>query len=144
MLQVVRDIDRFTGDEAGFRSWAFTITHRRLLDARRSRVRKPSDAVGAQAVEAALPSVAGAEPMALEEMERDDVAALLDRVTDEQREVLLLRLLGDLSVAETATITGRSPDAVKALTKRGLDRLRTLLGERTVRELPPPTDASRR
>jgi RNA polymerase sigma factor (sigma-70 family) len=131
MLQMVRDINRFTGDEAHFRSWAFTIAHRRLLDARRSRTRKPSDAVGADVIEAALPVVAGAEGTALEEMELDDVLTLLDRLTEEQREVLLLRLLGDLSVAQTSKVTGRTPDAVKALTKRGLDRLRTLLGERT-------------
>ena len=144
MLQMVRDIDRFNGDEGNFRSWAFTIAHRRLLDARRSRSRKPSDAVGADTIEAALPVVTGAESTALEEMELDDVLTLLDRLTEEQREVLLLRLLGDLSVAQTAKVTGRTPDAVKALTKRGLDRLRTLLGERTAPDPPPPNAGERR
>lgn len=144
MLQMVRDIDRFTGDEAHFRSWAFTIAHRRLLDARRTRSRKPSDAVGADTIEAALPVVAGAEPTALQEMELDDVLALLTRLTEEQREVLLLRLVGDLSVAQTAEVTGRTPDAVKALTKRGLDRLRTLLGERTTPDPPTPNTGGRR
>ncbi len=144
MLQMVRDIDRFTGDEGNFRSWAFTIAHRRLLDARRSRSRKPSDAVGADTIEAALPVVTGAESTALEELEIDDALTLLDRLTDEQREVLLLRLLGDLSVAQTAKVTGRTPDAVKALTKRGLDRLRTLLGERTAPDPPPPNVGERR
>jgi hypothetical protein len=34
-LAVVRNIGSFAGDEASFRSWVFTIAHRRLLDERR-------------------------------------------------------------------------------------------------------------
>lgn len=144
MLQMVRDIRQFTGDEAGFRSWVFTIAHRRLLDARRSQRRKPADAQTFATIEAALPPVAGAEPKALEQIGREEVLALLDRLTAEQREVLLLRLLADLSVAQTSEVTGRTTDAVKALTKRGLDRLRDLLGQRTAANPSTPTDAGRR
>jgi len=139
MLQVVRDLRRFDGDEAGFRSWVFTIAHRRLLDARRTRNRKPMDAQESTLLEAALPPVAGAEPEALAELELDDVLAVLDRITEDQREVLLLRLVADLDVAQTAEATGRTTDAVKALSKRGLDRLRTLLGQRTDEDPPSPT-----
>lgn len=131
MLQVVRDLRRFEGDEAGFRSWVFTIAHRRLLDARRSHDRRPSEARETTLLEASLPSVEGAEPEALAELELDGVLGVLDRITESQREVLLLRLLADMDVAQTAEATGRTPDAVKALSKRGLDRLRILLGERT-------------
>jgi len=140
MLQVVRDLPRFEGDEAGFRSWVFTIAHRRLLDARRSRDRKPSEARETTLLEACLPPVEGAEPEALAELELDDVLGVLERITESQREVLLLRLLADMDVAQTAEATGRTPDAVKALSKRGLDRLRTLLGERTQADTPSPTE----
>lgn len=144
MLQVVRDLRRFEGDETGFRSWVFTIAHRRLLDARRSHDRRPSEAREATLLEASLPSVEGAEPEAMAGLERDDVLSVLDRVTESQREVLLLRLLADLDVAQTAEATGRSPDAVKALTKRGLDRLRVLLAERTAPDPPSPPEAHER
>lgn len=144
MLQVVRDVRRFEGDEDGFRSWVFTIAHRRLLDARRRRNRKPAEAQDTTLLEAALPPVSAAEPAALAELELDDVLTVLDRITEDQREVLLLRLLADLDVAQTAEATGRTPDAVKALSKRGLDRLRTLLGERTDTDPPSPTDGERR
>ncbi len=140
MLQVVRDLRRFEGDEAGFRSWVFTIAHRRLLDARRSRGRKPSEARETTLLEASLPSVEGAEPEALAELELDDVLGVLDRITESQREVLLLRLLADMDVAQTAEATGRTPDAVKALSKRGLDRLRTLLGDRAHPDTSSPTE----
>ena len=34
-VAVLRNVGSFDGDEAGFRSWVFTIAHRRLLDERR-------------------------------------------------------------------------------------------------------------
>ena len=40
-LEVVRGLDRFTGDEAGFRGWLFTMGRRRLIDVRRARARRP-------------------------------------------------------------------------------------------------------
>jgi RNA polymerase sigma-70 factor, ECF subfamily len=144
MLQVVRDLRRFDGDETGFRSWVFTIAHRRLLDARRSHQRKPSEAHEATLLEAALPAVEGAEPEALAGLELDEVLAVLDRITDDQREVLLLRLVADLDVAQTAEATGRTVDAVKALSKRGLDRLRVLLGQRTSEDPPSPAEVEGR
>src|SRR2546425_1848405 len=39
--QLVRDIHRFKGDEAGFRSWVFVMAHHRLLDDLRRRKRRP-------------------------------------------------------------------------------------------------------
>src|SRR6476660_9376466 len=42
---VLRNLDSFEGDEAAFRSWLLVIAHRRLLDERRRRGRKPADAV---------------------------------------------------------------------------------------------------
>src|SRR3954470_22954958 len=40
-LQVVRGLDGFEGDEAAFRTWVFTIAHRRLVDDLRRRRRRP-------------------------------------------------------------------------------------------------------
>src|SRR5882762_7704961 len=43
LLQVVRGLERFEGDEAGFRAWVFTIAHRRMVDDARRRARRPVD-----------------------------------------------------------------------------------------------------
>ena len=43
-LAVLRNLGSFEGDEPGFRSWVFTIAHRRLLDERRRAVRRPAPA----------------------------------------------------------------------------------------------------
>src|SRR5688500_12096883 len=48
-LQLVRDIKRFEGDEAGFRSWVFVMVHHRLLDDLRKRSRRPEYSAPAEA-----------------------------------------------------------------------------------------------
>ena len=41
MAQVHRNLARFSGDGAAFRSWVFTIAHHRMVDDRRARSRRP-------------------------------------------------------------------------------------------------------
>lgn len=68
---------------------------------------------------------------------RAHVAAL----SADQRECLRLRYFQDLSVAETAAAMGRNPGAVKALTHRGITRLRQRLADDST---PPVPRAARR
>jgi RNA polymerase sigma factor (sigma-70 family) len=145
LLQVVRDLGTFAGDEAGFRAWVFTIAHRRLLDARRREARRPVEPTTVEDLEPALP-VAEAEPEALAALTTQEVLALLDRLTEDQREVLVLRLVGGLRGREIAEVTGRDVEAVKGLARRGLDRLRELLTHGSQDAQPkdrPPPDAAR-
>ncbi len=123
-LQVVRDLPRFapsTGDaERDFRAWVFTIAHRRLMDSFRSHARRPSVPV------ADLAPLAGSTPDASGEafaaLDRARVLELLGTLPPDQRSVLLLRILGDLTVEEVARAVGKRPGAVKALQRRGLKR----------------------
>ena len=47
----------------------------------------------------------------------------IDELPPDQREVVLLRIIGDLTIAEIARAVGKRPGAVKALQRRGLRRL---------------------
>jgi RNA polymerase sigma factor (sigma-70 family) len=127
-VEVVRSLHRFEGDEAGFRSWVFTIAHRRLIDARRASTRRPVELAPAEDLEPALPPTDD-EPFLLERAGTAEVLALLGRLGDDQREVLVLRLVAGLTTGEVAAVTGRSTEAVKGLAKRGLARLRVLVGD---------------
>jgi RNA polymerase sigma factor (sigma-70 family) len=126
-VEVVRSLGRFDGDEAGFRSWVFTIAHRRLIDARRAATRRPAHPVPTEQLDPVAPPTDD-EVVLLERASTAEVLALLDRLGEDQREVLVLRLVAGLTTAEVAEVTGRSTEAVKGLAKRGLARLRTLLG----------------
>jgi RNA polymerase sigma factor (sigma-70 family) len=126
-LQIVRDLPRFaptTGDaERDFRAWVFTIAHRRLLDAFRARSRRPSVATD-PADFAPLPDPsAGPAEQATASLDRARVLGLLGELPPDQRSVLLLRILGDMTIEEIARAVGKRPGAVKALQRRGLKRL---------------------
>jgi RNA polymerase sigma-70 factor (ECF subfamily) len=123
-LDVARGIAEFEGDEGQFRSWVFVIAHRRMLDARRSRTRRPA-VVDHDVTELALSLRGGdVEDEALARQSVDDARALIDGLTPEQQDVLLLRVVAGLSVRETAVALDKSEGAVKALQNRALESLR--------------------
>jgi RNA polymerase sigma factor (sigma-70 family) len=122
-LQVARNIGTFAGDEAGFRSWVFMVAHHRLIDERRRRARRPGGGRSPTVDGDPGPVVPSAEEEALREVEVAEVRRLLAGLTDEQRQVLTLRILGDLTVEQVAGILGKRPGAVKALQRRALRAL---------------------
>jgi RNA polymerase sigma-70 factor (ECF subfamily) len=129
-LAVLRNLGGFRGDESGFRSWVFTIAHRRLLDERRRQGRRPPheplvDAAEDFAFELTAPD--DVERSADRSLGAERVRALCDQLVTGQRDVLLLRLLGDFSIEQVATALGKSPGAVKALQRRGLLAIGRLL-----------------
>lgn len=118
-VHVVKDLARFRGDDAALRRWVFTLAHHRLVDERRRSRRRPvlsSAPVPELPVIDALPIPA--DPQLL---------GALTRLTPEQREVVALRFVADLPIEAVATLTRRSPGAVKALQHRALGALAALL-----------------
>ena len=126
-LQVVRDLPRFspaTGDvERDFRAWVFTIVHRRLLDSHRARSRRPVEPADPSVFEPLADPVGDASDAADASVARGRVLALLGDLPPDQRSVLLLRILGDMTIEEIARAVGKRPGAVKALQRRGLKRV---------------------
>jgi RNA polymerase sigma-70 factor (ECF subfamily) len=119
-LGVFRGLGSFEGAEPQFRSWIFTIAHRRLLDERRRSTRRPQISV----VDAGDRPGGDVEREALDALGGQWVVELCRGLSVDQRTVLLLRIVADLSIEDVGRITGRSIGAVKALQRRGLDALR--------------------
>ena len=121
LLQVARNIESFQGDEDSFRSWVFVIAHRRLIDSRRRSGRRPSTTE----LELEHSGEAGdVEQEALDSLGIDEVTRLLGVLTDDQREVIVLRTLADLSLEQTADVMGKRVGSIKALQRRAIARLR--------------------
>ena len=121
-IDVAAGIDRFRGNEDGFRAWVFTIARRRLVDLRRrSSVRReksvPLDVLGGDR------GVGDAEGEAMASIEAEAALALIATLPPDQCDVVLLRVIGDLSVADVAKILGKRPGAVRALQHRALKHL---------------------
>ncbi len=123
-LDVARGIASFQGDEQQFRSWVFVIAHRRMLDARRARSRRP--AIADEDVSALAHSLRGGdvEADALARQGVADARQLIASLTGDQQDVLLLRIVAGLSVRDAANALGKTEGAVKALQNRALETLR--------------------
>jgi RNA polymerase sigma-70 factor (ECF subfamily) len=128
-LGVFRGLGTFDGTEQQFRSWVFTIAHRRLQDERRRIARQPH--VAGVETETTMPA-GDVEREALEALGEQWVIGLCARLSADQRTVLLLRVVADLTAEEVARITGKSVGAVKALQRRALDALRKKLAREGV------------
>ncbi len=123
-VAVLAGLPNFAGDERSFRSWVFTIAYRRVADQRRAHFKAPPALV---APAAWAPS---AEDVALAHLGQDRVEQLLATLTPDQRHVLALRVIADLSLEQVAEIVGKPLGAVKALQHRALATLRrSLSGE---------------
>lgn len=122
-LEVVRDLHRFEGNGGQFRSWVFSIAHLRMLDAKRKAGRRPATAAPPGDLHG-RGEVGNSEEEALALLGTQRVARMLDRLAPDQRNVLLLRIVGDLSVEQVAAVLSKRPGAVRVLQHRGLVRLR--------------------
>jgi RNA polymerase sigma factor (sigma-70 family) len=122
-VRVVRGLPGFEGNEEQFRAWVFAISRRRAIDLARTSARRPELP---EPVEGLLgrDGTGDAEDDAMRSLEEQRVRAILDRLTPDQRDVLLLRLLADLTVEQVATVVGKSAGAVKGLQARGLEHVR--------------------
>lgn len=130
-LQAVRGLPGFSGNERDFRAWLFTIAHHRAIDSARRSGRRPSIAVENTTLEIAGP-IGNAEDDAIQRARAGEIEIALDHVSADQRNVLLLRLFGELTIDEIAAVVGKRSVAVKALQRRGLAALRKELAKKGV------------
>ncbi len=127
-VHLVRGLANFSGDEAAFRAWVFTVARSRLVDAWRSAGRRPSVPM-ADPTEGRVPlHVVDAADEDL--MRRISVDEVLTTLTADQRMVLVLRVVQQFSLQETARIVGKNEGAVKLLQHRALASLRRTFADR--------------
>ena len=125
-------IGSFRGDEGGFRGWLFTVARRRLIEHRRQAARRRTDPVPAHGLASrAAPDDPAAEVGAALATQ-EAVERLVARLVPDQAEVVLLRVVAGLSVAEVAEITGHSPGSVRMLQHRALNRLAATIPKESV------------
>lgn len=120
---IVRGLPGFRGDETDFRSWVFTIAHRRLVDERRRRARRDEQLVDPGALADSPHQTPGHEDAVVDRLAAEPALRALALLTPDQRSVVLLRLLADLPVAQVARILGKQEGAVKTLQRRALAAL---------------------
>ena len=121
-IGVFTGLSGFSGDEGALRAWVFTIAHRRLVDDWRRRSRRIQVVDDADLL--AEQFGGDVEDDVLVRVSAETVQELCGGLPTDQRAVLLLRILADLTVEQVAQVMGRSEGSVKALQRRGLRTLR--------------------
>ncbi|MCA1684948.1 MAG: sigma-70 family RNA polymerase sigma factor [Planctomycetia bacterium] len=124
-LAVFGRLGTVTGGYDGLRTLVFSVAHARLVDSLRARARRP-DPVPYEP-DRDRRAAASAEDRALVSLGAERAAALLAALPASQRDVLVLRVLGDLTVEQVAEALGTTEGAVKQLQRRGLIALRALV-----------------
>lgn len=137
-LRVFRGLAGFEGTPAGFRSWVFTIAHHLVVDRRRFASRRPKEVAAVRLPEPATTSAPDPQDVVVATDGLDRLLGVLDLLTADQRDVLLLRFVADLSLEEVAEAQGRTVGSVKALQHRALASVRRILEEIGGAPVSPP------
>ncbi|WP_247827843.1 RNA polymerase sigma factor [Arthrobacter antioxidans] len=122
-LAVFSRLESVTGGLPGLRTFTFSVAHARYVDEVRRRTRAPV-LVGYE-VDGDTRTTDSAEAVALGNL--DVAGGLLEQLSTEQREVILLRIVAELPIDQVAEILGKSAGSVKQLQRRGLLRLKDLV-----------------
>ena len=112
---------RFVGDDDAFRAWVFTLARRRLIDTYRRAARRP---VARLVGDTGRTAFSYSEEEAVERLSLETTVARVRRLLPpDQADVLLLRVVSQLSVDEVARLIDKSPVHVRVLHHRALHRL---------------------
>jgi RNA polymerase sigma-70 factor (ECF subfamily) len=125
-LKMLESIHKFKFQGFPFTSWLYRIAHNLVVDNFRRKGRKPT---------VPLDKVLNFSGGADSDMENQvqiswsmrEVVEAMHNLTNLQREVITLRFVAGLSIAETANAVGRKENAVKALQHAGIRKLRNVL-----------------
>ncbi len=120
---IARGIGEFEGDDSDFRGWAFTIARRRLIDHQRRTGRRKTDPAD-DGTFAGLPATETTEVEAIERLSAQEAIAIItSTLSDEQAEVVLLRVVAGLDTALVAEVMDRSETWVRVTQHRAMKRL---------------------
>ena len=129
-----QDVDKVKG---GLKAWLFTVCRNRALDV----IRKERRITNLEEEQMArVPSVRRTPSERADLEERvGQVHEALNRLSENQREVILLKFEQGLSYEEISEVTGLSSGNVGFLLHTGLKRLRSFLPDDLVQNLTPQT-----
>lgn len=122
---------RFYKQEASFSTWLYRLTSNVCIDYLRQKKRRPVQSLTADDEEEAQYDVVDPAPTPYEQAEntqvREAVAAAMDGLEEEFRQVLTLRVVEELSYDEIAQIMDLKVGTVKSRLARAREKLRKIL-----------------
>jgi RNA polymerase sigma-70 factor, ECF subfamily len=121
-VRLVEKIDHFTYRGRPLRAWLYTIARNLVTDYHRRAGRFPSFSLD----ERLMADIDTPEETAEQRAAQRRLAAAIARLTEDQRQVILLKFIQGLDNKTAAQVLNKSIGAVKALQHRGLAALRRI------------------
>jgi RNA polymerase sigma-70 factor (ECF subfamily) len=118
-------IGAFRDEGASFRSWLFRIAHNQVANALRTRGRRR--AASLEVVEEPMSGTPDPAAAVTAADEAREVRRALATLSDDRRQVVVLRFVDGLSAREIGVVLGRSEGAVRVLQHRALRELAAML-----------------
>ena len=126
-VKMLESIGKFRWRSAPFSAWLFRIAHNLAMDHFRANKRwQPEEEVP----EPDPGEGSAAEEEALQSIGRQSMLQLIEKLSQEQQQVLTLKFVFNFSNAEAATILDKTEGAIKSLQHRALASLQRQLENR--------------
>ena len=131
-IRVIESLGSFTGTEPGFRRWVVAIARNVHIDGLRRAGRLPEDLVADPSASDRQPVAADPALVVQARISTEAALRLVATLPPDVAEMVALRVLVGLDVAEVSRLVGRSPGAVRVAVHRGLRRLRDELAAASI------------
>ncbi|KKM14640.1 hypothetical protein LCGC14_1704090 [marine sediment metagenome] len=127
MLKLLESIKKYQFKGTPFSAWVFRIARNRLIDLHRRRKRHGE----VNLTEPLAAMQIGPQTLAERALDRGQLQLALRYLTDEQRQVIVLKFIEGFDNASVARVLGRSEGAIKSLQHRALNSLRRVMSGET-------------
>ncbi|OBQ54128.1 sigma-70 family RNA polymerase sigma factor [Tamlana sp. s12] len=134
-IKVIRTLKRGAYNEEGkFLPWVMRISHNLVIDHFRKSNRMPKfDNSGEFSIFSVLSDTSlNAEKTIIKEQVENDVRRLVDKLPEDQKEVLLLRIYNDMSFKEISDKTGVSINTALGRMRYALINLRKIIDKHNI------------
>lgn len=119
-IQMIRSLPKFKEGSGSFTSWLYTIARNQCIDHYRKTKMNIDQTIGEDRVS----STPDPEETSNSKQQINDLMSKILELPLEQREIIELRFVSQLSIQETASALGRSTDSIKGMQYRALEALR--------------------
>lgn len=126
--KALKTIASFEWQGYRYGAWLYKIAHNLIVD----KYKKNKEEVSFEGLDFEIEDSESKDHLenVLDAVDIEKLHKAIGNLNEEQREIIYLRYIKELSIQETMEITGKSIDSVKSLAKRAMERLRENLNSK--------------
>lgn len=121
--KAMRSIASFEWQGYRFGTWLYKIAHNLIIDTYKKN--KPN--VSLESIYELNDDTENIEDLVKREIDSERLIKAIDGLAEDQKEIIYLRYIKQLTLQETIEITGKTLDSIKSLSKRALKKIRSII-----------------